>query len=83
MKTGLIVADVVAVKRLNDSVWGNPRYAVTLTEDGETVTRKTSSDESAAYDFNSNIRTGDTIVITVTRAGLIRTARTETRIPTR
>ena len=83
MKTGVIVADVVAVKRLNSTQWGNPRFDVTLREDGQEVTRTTSSDVSAAYDFISSIKPGDTVAITVTRAGRILTAHKTTRIKTR
>lgn len=83
MKTRIIVADVVRIKRLNSTQWGNPRFEITLLEDGEETERITSSDASCAYDFISNIKPGDTVAITVTRAGRIMTARKEIRIRTR
>lgn len=83
MKTGLIVGDVVSIEQINNSVYGNPRFNVTLTEDGTERTRTTMSDASCSYDFLSNIRAGDVVVITVTRAGRIRTAVKTTRIATR
>lgn len=81
MKTGIIVCDVVSIETLNNTLAGNPRFSVTFKQDGEEVTRITSSDTSCSWDFSSNIRPGDTVAITVTRAGRIMTAQIVKRIP--
>lgn len=50
MKTTQQQFKIVALKRLNNSIYGNPKWALTLTdESGELYHAKTASNSSAGY----------------------------------
>lgn len=53
MKT-MIIGTVIELERLNNSVWGNPRYSVTIKdESGFNFYAKTASDASCAYSITN------------------------------
>ena len=68
IKTRTVV--VREITRLNLSVNGNPRFAITWErEDGSLVTRQTCSDASFNYEVgNPGFRAGDTVVLSFTKA---------------
>lgn len=46
----MIIGTVIKLERLNNSVWGNPRYSVTIKdESGFNFYAKTASDASCGY----------------------------------
>ena len=68
-----VTAEITSITRLNNSVWGNPRYSIGLKGFGQSIT---SSDISSAYEIgNPGGRVGDTVVVTFTRSGRIWTIR--------
>jgi hypothetical protein len=73
MKTQSIqsVRVIESVKRLNNSVNGNPRYRVTFTDGSSALTK---SDSSVAYDIQNlshSRERGRDLLVTWTRAGRI------------
>ena len=69
MKTRVV--KIHQITRLNNSVNGNPRFAITWERpaDGELVTRQTASDHAFCYEVgNAGLRAGDTVELTFTKA---------------
>jgi hypothetical protein len=63
--------EIHSISRLNNSVNGNPRFAITWIRpaDGELVTRQTASDHTFCYEIgNVGLRAGDTVELTFTKA---------------
>lgn len=51
----LIIGTVIKLERLNNSVWGNPRYLVTIKDEVDGYFyAKTASDHSCAYSIGNN-----------------------------
>jgi hypothetical protein len=73
---------IVAAKRRNNSVNGNPRFDVTVKIDGlaldDHVVLTTSSDSACAYDVENLVRSRELVDIGLTPAGY---ARTMVRVP--
>ena len=66
------LALIEKIERATSSVNGNPAWILTLVEDGETVTRRTSSDAAVGYEIgNPGYRAGCTVEVTTTKAGRI------------
>lgn len=50
----MIIGTVIKLERLNNSVWGNPRYFVTLKDEaGNFFYAKTASDVSCGYSIDN------------------------------
>lgn len=66
---------IVAAKRLNSSVNGNPRFDVTFKHAGteEHTVFTTSSDAACSYDVENVQRSREEVEIGLTRAGRIET----------
>lgn len=63
---------IICVKRLNNSINGNPRYDITFTDgDLGSWTYRTSSDSSCAYDVENLFRSSARVNVYVTRHGYI------------
>lgn len=65
---------ILAARRLNNSVNGNPRFVVTVnTTDGSVESFMTSTDSACAYDVENVQRSGEQVLIGLTRAGRVAT----------
>lgn len=50
----MIIGTIIKLERLNNSVWGNPRYSVTIKDEaGFSFYAKTASDASCGYSIDN------------------------------
>lgn len=73
MTTSKVRATIIRRERLNNTIYGNPRYRVVFeTAEGEMVNTLTSSDSGFVYGFNNGgTKDGEPVEITLSRAGRI------------
>lgn len=65
-----IIGTIFRLERLNNSVWGNPRYNVTIKDEcGFYFYAKTASDASCAYSIDNNRGKKKLFYYHVTKAG--------------
>lgn len=66
----MIVGKVIKLERLNNSVWGNPRYSVTIKDEADNYFyAKTASEASCAYSIGNNYGKKKLFHYHVTKAG--------------
>lgn len=66
----MIIGTIAKLERLNNSVWGNPRYKVTIKDEcGLYFYAKTASDASCAYSIDNDQGKKKLFYYHVTKAG--------------
>jgi hypothetical protein len=64
-----IIRTISAIKRLRNTASGNPRFAITFTDDGTTL--NTANDYAFAYRIDSEIVAGMTVRVRLSPTGEI------------